>query len=803
MKLKKAIFYSTTALLILLGGSIAYSEPGTPVFSDIGGSFAGEAIVRLAGQGIIQGAGGEVRPEDSISRRDFALLLAKTLGVQPVFPAVPAFSDVPRGTLESGYLEALAKLGIIMGTGKEVFGPEGKLLRQDAAVLIYRAMREEAEWFSLSERFSDKDSVSAYAVDGVAFVSGKGWMAGSGDAFYPLRELTRAEASALAVKLLETRRKQALTAFKVISPERLQLRSGETKPIVSRAAGKHQTFTPVYGTDSPEVCRALPEEALISGKQPGKGTVTVNAGYNFYTVNTEVSSARERDRVSPSVAAFYPEAELGFNYSLRQQAPDTAFQQEEKKSSPGPAEGLISKSDTWTGFLRQQGREITVDLKAPRPVTQISLEFWQNPEWAVFLPGYIKGQVSADGVTWSHLGYAYHGVSPAGQEAQSANLTLNFQPVTARYIKISFPVDIWVFARHLSVKGGTAGQNPSILALAGEGGDFAGNYMQVPGIKDILLIYTGNKSNDQIINAGDFLPLVGYRGSSGDIAGKMFDTMLFLPYHDMPCTRDSWAAYTEDLFAPGRQLAALEEAVAKMNQIPGLQGKEKVILSLPYPDASQQTFGVPGDSKEPLCFSEKSAGREKAARDRFSAVQWYYSDLMARWGSAGFKHLELAGIYWYGESIDQTVTGEKELLLNTARLVRNSGQKFFWIPYFGTKGYEDWRSYGFSHVFLQPNYYAEKAPPVDRMDSAAELARRYGLGIEIECEEDVLYSSAAYDLFGKQLKKGHQLGFDGEMTNAYYAGLVKRTLVKAARSSIPKERSIYDDLYRWISGTYN
>jgi hypothetical protein len=489
-------------------------------------------------------------------------------------------------------------------------------------------------------------------------------------------------------------------------------------------------------------------------------------------------------------------------YVIKQQAPDTAFQETQLKGNPGPPEGLASESDTWTGFLRQQGRDITVDLKTTRPVTEISLEFMQNTGWGVFLPGYIKGEVSVDGVSWYHLGYVYHGVSPGDPEERVVNLSLSFAPVNARYVRLSFPVDIWVFARHLSVKERPAGTRPVVLACAGEAGSQTGNYMQVPNINDILLVYTGDKSDMKTLTLADFLPLVGYQDGNRNITGRMFDALLFVPYYGMPVTRESWASYIDDLFSTEKQLAALDEAVSRMNSLTGLAAREKVILTIPYPDAAQQEFGALQEGEDSLCFSEEAAGREKASRDRLAAVQWYYREIMSRWSGAGFKNLDLSGLYWYGESIESTNTGEKELVQGAARLARSDGQNFFWIPYFGTKGYENWRTYGFSHVFLQPNYFAQDGPPEDRMDRAAGLARQYGMGIEIECEENVLYDRKYYDLFYSQLQKGHQLGFDGGMTNAYYAGHVKKTLVQAARSNVPEIRAIYDDLYRWINGTY-
>lgn len=785
MNIKRITLY-LTVLFLLVNCSIAYGSPAPQAYSDIKGSYAEESVIRLVEQGMISGEGGEFRPGGSITRLEVAVLVARTLGIQPVYPAKPSFADVFPGTPEAGYLEALAGMGIIKGTG-ESFGAESPILRQDAAVLWHHALGSGYERLSLTERYIDKESISNYAEASAAFMTGRGWMGGSEGYFYPQREMTRAEAAVLAAKLLEIRKGQALTALPVVSARQAQVREGETLELKPVIAGNFPVFTPVFGTDSPKVCPVSPE-GTVEGKLAGRGTVTVNAGYSSYMVKAEVTSPKSRKSASASVSgAVYqaPPTEYNLVYTVKQHSPDTAFRQTESKNNPGPPEGLISKSDTWTGFLRQQGRDITVDLKTARPVSEISLEFMQNPEWGVFLPGYIKGEVSADGLSWYHLGYAYHGVSPAEPGESKVSLTLSFTPVNARYVRLTFPVDIWVFARHLSVRGGAAAASPAVLACAGGDSSMAGNYMQVPNMNDILLVYTGDKSDSQTLALADFLPLVGYQDSTGKISGRMFDTMLFLPYYGIPATRDSWAAYLEDLFATGKQLAALDEAVSRMNSLSGMQVREKVILSIPYPGARPEGF-APADGGE-----------------RFAAVQWYYGELMGRWSDAGFKNLDLAGIYWYGESIENTNAGEKDLVINTARLVRNNSQKFFWIPYFGTKGYENWRSYGFSHVFLQPNYFAQDSPPEDRMDRAAELARRYGMGIEIECEENVLYDQKYYDLFYRQLQKGHQLGFDGPVTNAYYMGVVKKTLVKSARSNVPQTRAIYDDLYRWISGAYN
>lgn len=793
--------------ILFIFSTAARAEPNSPVFQDIEGSFSRDAIMQLTSQGIINGISPEeFGPEKNISRKHFTVLLARVLGIQLYFPAAPTFSDMPLGAAESGYVEALVKLGLITGTGNKMMAADNPITRQDAAVLLSRTLREEADVPSVNRKYLDENQISPYAVKSIAYVTWKGLMKGSDNFFYPLQELTRAEASVLAYRLLKIRKGQALTAFPVIASQKLQMKTGETRAIEPDSARQPFPFTPIYGLDDTGTGLISPFGVFSAGKQPGTATLTVNAGYNFYTVKTDITSAntakKPMDESSVTAATYQPEEELtnGATYKVEEYSPDPGFRETEKKSYPGPAEGLASKSETWTGFFRQQGRDITVDFKRVRSVTKISLEFEQEAESGIYLPKYLDCSVSADGKEWYHLGQVSHGIEPSDTAIQSKNFTLSFPPVLARHVKLSFPVDVFVFARHLSIKGGGQPQKPVILAHDERVSKTANTYLKIPDIKNILLVFTGDHGELGKWTSKDFLPMLAYLDSRHSIKGKMFDTLLFLPYPELACTRDSWTAYANDLFTQGAQLSALDEAMARLNKIPDYTGKVNVILTIPYPDGRQDDFGVLGKGGTSLSFSEKKAGASQAARDRFSAVQWFYDDLMSRWNQAGFEYINLSGIYWYRESMDPTTPGDIELVQNVARLVRNNGLKFFWIPFFGAQGYDDWRSYGFSHVFLQPNYYANNGPPDERMDKAAELARRYNLGLEIECDDGILYSPHYYDLFYKQLFKAQQLNIDKDASKAYYAG--SKTLVRAWSSNNYKIRKVYDDIYRWINGTY-
>lgn len=796
-----------TLSILLLFCTTAWAEPGSPAFQDIQGSFAEDAILQLTGQGILSGIGpAEFGPGQKISRKDFAVLTAKVLGVQPYHPAAPTFSDIASGSAEAGYVEALAKLGLITGTGNKVMGAANPVTRQDAAVLLHRALAGKTDLPSYAGKYLDQDRISPYAAESVAYVTENALMKGSDNYFYPQEELTRGEASVLANRLLKIRKGQALTAFPVVASQKLQVKAGETRKLAPDNPQQPLPFTPAYGLDDPLAGSISPAGIFSAGKQPGTATITMNAGYNAYTINTDIASSSLVEKTigenSVAAAVYQPEVELAgaATYSVIQLAPDKGFSETEKKSYPGPADGLASKSDTWTGFFRQGGRDITVDLKQARPVTKISFEFEQEAESGIYFPKNMDCSISMDGKAWYRLGQVRHNIDPSNTTVLSKNFTLTFQPVTARYVKLSFPVDVFVFARHLSITGGSPPEKPAILAQNDQATKTADTYLQIPDMKNILLVFSGGHGDLGKWTSEDFLPMLAYVDNRYSVKGKMFDTMLFLPYPELACTRDGWAAYADDLFAPEAQLSALDEAMARLNKIPDYRGKVNVILTLLYPDGQQQDFGALEKGRPSLSFSDKNVGPDQAAKNRLSAVRWYYDQLMTRWNQAGFKNINLAGIYWYRESMDPTTPGDVDLVQNVARLVRNNGQQFFWIPFFGAKGYDNWRSFGFNHAFLQPNYYADNGPPDERMDKAAELAKRYNLGLEIECDDGILYNRSYYDLFYKQLDKAHQLNIDQAASKAYYAG--SKTLVRVWRSDNYKIRAIYDDLYRWINGTY-
>lgn len=778
--------------LNLVCSGYAYGQ--TAVFSDTGDSFAETSINQLAEQGMIHGITvNQFGPRLKISRLQFATLIARVLGVQPLFPAPATFTDLIPGTIETGYVEALARLGIINGAEGKRFCGDKPISREAAAVILHRALGE-AEEARSENKYQDMRAISTYAVSGVAWVSAEGLMSGSRGYFFPANNLTREEAAILAGRLLKLRLDQATKAAPPLE-NLMDLGDGESKQLSDRKITYPAMFSPVYGMDSP--CFTINTSSnLLRGLNSGTGTLTRNYGKCNYTQTVKVADSASGTGITAGMPST-SESKLVLKYQVIAQSPDNSFRQVEYKNYSGPVEGLTSTSQTWTGFLRQQGREIIVDLGRLQPIDSFSLEFKQDVGAGIYYPQYLAGSVSPDGLSWYELGRASHQVDPHDKTVQNMTLSLVFPAVNVRYIKMSLPVDVLVFARHLTVNGNISATESVVLVPEIGSGPAQEDYLRTTAFKDLLLIFTGDQTEIKTLDSDDFLPLVTYVNSEGKVAGHMFDTIQFMPYTGMPCSQASWAAYLDDLFTPGRQLPALEAAMIKS----GFITKEKVVLSLPYPDYMQSDFGDLGRMGEPLSLIPDPNNRQANIRNRVAAVQWYYDEMMQRWNNAGFEHLELAGIYWYKESMDPKIDGEVELLQSIARMVKAKGQNFIWIPYYGANGVENWRSYGFTHVFLQPNYYATQDPPGDRMDQAAALARKYNTGIELELDNRVLSTRYYYDLFYSELNKAHEQGLDGNIPNAYYVGFAQ-TLLDTVKSEVPQIRKVYDDLYRWINEKY-
>jgi hypothetical protein len=199
---------SSAALLSAIAVPAVSAETATTQFSDIAGSYAKDAINELVEKGIVNGKGdGKFDPTGKIERQDFAIILAKALGLDvSSTPKSPTFSDVPSDSYAYASVEAAVKAGLIKGQGNGTFGTGSNLSRQDMAVLFVRALGVDSQGKGSILKFSDASSISDYAKDAVAVAVGFGLFNGGTDGkFDPKGGAAREEVALVASRFFDAK----------------------------------------------------------------------------------------------------------------------------------------------------------------------------------------------------------------------------------------------------------------------------------------------------------------------------------------------------------------------------------------------------------------------------------------------------------------------------------------------------------------------------------------------------------------------------------------------------------------------
>ncbi|GMA51074.1 hypothetical protein GCM10025857_24310 [Alicyclobacillus contaminans] len=477
-------------------------------------------------------------------------------------------------------------------------------------------------------------------------------------------------------------------------------------------------------------------------------------------------------------------------------SPDATFQASEQQYA-----GWLTQGDNWRGYLRQQGRSITVTLPSSASVRTVSIDMMQNPASGIYYPSYVDVEVQSNG-QWIKVGRVATHIPLTDRRVSTQTFALQLPGVETTQVRVSFPVGVWVFARHLHIYAAVGGQTGGTVApiSTSDSGDATANRPLSPtdpgvnGIRNMLLVYTGNHTAAGTWTTQDFLPMVGYSSlSSGSWQGRMFDTMLFVPYGTVGDTESAWQDYLHDLFAPNQQLAALDAAVGQINQQLGTYGqKENVVLTLPYPAYGDGVFGTVNG--QTLSF-DGGPDDALALQARHQALQWYLQQLLADWRNANYSNLKLVGLYWENEAINTERPGEVALVQDAAALAHAQSLSFYWIPYYDAEGISHWRSFGFDAAWLQPNY-AELGSGADlgRLRNAEQYATKYGLGLELECTG---LDATGASLYTNTINELAADGYAGSVTHAYYDA--SKLFTQASGSVDLNTRLVYDNTYQFIA----
>lgn len=166
---------------------------------DLSGSWAENIIIKLITAGVISGyPDGTFQPEHSITRAEFIVMLVKALRLEK--QSNRTFADITYHWARES-ISAAAAQGLVSGYDLNRFGPDEVITREQAVLIIARAVRLETADQAVD--FTDSQQISPWARSGLNAAVKNGFICGYPDhSFKPHGHTTRAEAAVLIAKLI-------------------------------------------------------------------------------------------------------------------------------------------------------------------------------------------------------------------------------------------------------------------------------------------------------------------------------------------------------------------------------------------------------------------------------------------------------------------------------------------------------------------------------------------------------------------------------------------------------------------------
>ena len=184
---------------------LEYQSP----YADVAYHWSREDVAALKDLGAELHPDGEsFRPEDNVTRSEFAAMLYTALeqsGALPEAPAetteeaeAPLFTDI-EGHWAQAYIEKAAELELISGTGTDAFSPDRSITRQEMMVLIDRCVDLPDE---NGLGFSDDSEIAFWALEAAARTSAASLFQGDNNKLMPNDTASRAQAAAVINRVL-------------------------------------------------------------------------------------------------------------------------------------------------------------------------------------------------------------------------------------------------------------------------------------------------------------------------------------------------------------------------------------------------------------------------------------------------------------------------------------------------------------------------------------------------------------------------------------------------------------------------
>ena len=437
-------------------------------------------------------------------------------------------------------------------------------------------------------------------------------------------------------------------------------------------------------------------------------------------------------------------------------------------------------------FYRGGGRHVIADLGHIMSVSKTTVTFFDKYTWGVSSPVAFYISLSEDADNWTTVYGEYksdYGAAELVTDTKNIDFGAEYR---ARYVRITFStvpdnaISSSVYMGEWEIYGR---KNPANAVPAVEDDSPYGKYPSTEkyGISNILFApvtdgYGNHCTTKHVMTEEAAYIYLASFDENGKENGIFYDSIAFSTRGELnnhANRTEGTEFFLSELFYEGLNLDAVERAKEKLNKALGTSDKVKIWVSVNSP-AMGDTFN----------------GKTVSTLADFNAcIQWQIDETVRMFNEKGYKNLELVGFYWQHELI-RPDTHDKQAMIAFNDYLHNQGLMSLWCPYFTAQGIFHNQYVGFDISCLQPNYMFYETEPT-RLRTTAELAKLYGMCVEIEIEGGV-QSKEGVQLYREYLSAGYLYGYMNSV-KVYYQGGLPGAYVQGYKAEDELTKSVYTD----------